>query len=875
MKKKKGGTKPPPPPPKTRSRGKSKPPPPQPKHSPAKASKKKPPRRRSSVKKEFPSISTISEAGSKKSATLPPAVPVVAKAAAVPPPVPPPAKSSSVTKKAAAVPPPVPPAAHSSSGHAHPPIYTGAIRPLPPTKKPRRRSSVKKEFPASPPGSGLAKEKKVVSSSSPKPEKANAKPKPAPPPIPNLSKPKPKPPPIPAVTRPEKKVAKAKPVPPPIPAVRRTGEKATKAKPVPPPIPSSVPSPKNASTAAKQMTPPPLPKMPAVDLAMQDNAKEQMKIKMEETKSDAGPKADNKPKQPTVTTTPPPSLLPEFNKDEPMFDAPTAPLYNMPSSTARGGSGSYDTVGSLPIKFEMNNELKEAIADQMKLEREIREHEGRRRQQQLDKLEERYHESKTKQADAFTNQIEKERRAIARLSMEAKQNTPPKAGQGSPSTEVKVEEHHKKLLASATKGRRNVQLLEEAVSEELEGLRSQYEKQQRHLQAINATHEIQIQLLDRSILSVSGNINALLTQLQGDEKSLQIRNLDLEREVRVLHESIKEAEAWLDDALHDEDSGAKLVQDEKNMSIQSASKRLGELRSQRDTLLSNNGVLLKDMNGSVSQVKSRLESFLGVSLDAITTRLAQRSQFFEAGIKRLQVSWNSADGDLSRDQNRVKKLGNDFQQLKTALKVQEARHSDIMQNLEDKIAEQERLINSRKAQTKVQRKEALRRIKVEIHEEVEKEWKDRLAAVKAEAARKIDEEEARCKRKYDMIYEALSKRYTDEYNLILAKLELQKRDHATRQKTAASEMALLKQREERANSTIQKLEEKSLNRKNEESAKSDVYSAARSRVERLWRKFDTPVHERIAFLLRVDELLPYSNEAAKLYQSEINKLKVM
>jgi len=88
-------------------------------------------------------------------------------------------------------------------------------------------------------------------------------------------------------------------------------------------------------------------------------------------------------------------------------------------------------------------------------------------------------------------------------------------------------------------------------------------------------------------------------------------------------------------------------------------------------------------------------------------------------------------------------------------------------------------------------------------------------------------------------------------------------------------MALLKQREERANSTIHKLEEKSLNRKNEESAKSDVYSAARSRVERLWRKFDTPVHERIAFLLRVDELLPYSNEAAKLYQSEINKLKVM
>ena len=51
----------------------------------------------------------------------------------------------------------------------------------------------------------------------------------------------------------------------------------------------------------------------------------------------------------------------------------------------------------------------------------------------------------------------------------------------------------------------------------------------------------------------------------------------------------------------------------------------------------------------------------------------------------------------------------------------------------------------------------------------------------------------------------------------------------------------------------------------------NLYNAARKRVENLWDRYDVPIHERISFLLRVDELLPYSDEAANLYKNEINR----
>ena len=87
------------------------------------------------------------------------------------------------------------------------------------------------------------------------------------------------------------------------------------------------------------------------------------------------------------------------------------------------------------------------------------------------------------------------------------------------------ESKEEKVVLLAEAGERRRKEIEYAVSEELASLKAKYSAQQRNLRAINVTHELQLQLLDTSILSVAGNINALLTCLQNDKDALGKRSL--------------------------------------------------------------------------------------------------------------------------------------------------------------------------------------------------------------------------------------------------------------------------------------------------------------------------------------------------------------
>ena len=98
---------------------------------------------------------------------------------------------------------------------------------------------------------------------------------------------------------------------------------------------------------------------------------------------------------------------------------------------------------------------------------------------------------------------------------------------------------------------------------------------------------------------------------------------------------------------------------------------------------------------------------------------------------------------------------------------------------------------------------------------------------------------------------------------------MQKRHHLQRQKTVTAEHTLLKTREKRAKESLNTLLQKAEEKKKTDDLQLNVYHATRKRVEDLWDRFDVPIHERISFLLRVDELLPYSEEAAILYKEEI------
>jgi hypothetical protein len=548
---------------------------------------------------------------------------------------------------------------------------------------------------------------------------------------------------------------------------------------------------------------------------------------------------------------------------EPDFAAPVVENASMAPNEAKefqvtNHSPAKNAHDSLYSVGGMTDDLKQTIDEHLRLEQEIRYYEGQ--------------SSKGAPKNKFSAQLKHEEQALRHLKDDIRdlklKNT--RYGDVIPS-----ESKEEKIFLQAEAVERRRKEIECAVSEELASLNATYSAQQRNLRAINVTHDLQLQLLDTSILSVAGNINALLTCLQNDKDAFDNRSLQLETEVKQLHGRIHEAEAWLEDVLFDKNFLSESR--EKHAPVMSATEsnqRLAALREQRDVLLNTNNELIDQVQTRVYDTKSRLEAFLGLPLDSVTTRMAQHSHFFEAGIRKLQVKWAEADEEESRDKRRMKKLASEFQQLKSALKVQEAQHREIMTRLENEIAVQQDQINARRNQSRAQRDEALRQARQEIYQEVESEWKARLSKAKEDAHLKINEEEAKCKRKYDAIYKAVSKRYSDEYNLVVAKLELQKRQHTQRQNTAASELALLKQREERAQTTIKKLQEKALAKKEEESLKSNEYNKMRDRVDRLWEKFDTPMHERIAFLLRVDELLPYSAEAAAMYEAEIAKLKL-
>ena len=206
-----------------------------------------------------------------------------------------------------------------------------------------------------------------------------------------------------------------------------------------------------------------------------------------------------------------------------------------------------------------------------------------------------------------------------------------------------------------------------------------------------------------------------------------------------------------------------------------------------------------------------------------------------------------------------------------AIKIQDENHKEVLHRVNSEIVEQRKLLRFRKKQTEKEIENAKRKMKQQIYEDIEVEWKIRLDQAKEEGQRRIREEENKCRKKYDAVYEVLTKRYADEYNHVIHKLELKKQHHLKRQKTAAAEHRLLQDREKRARESLDILRKKAEDKRNADAVQMNLYNAARKRVENLWDRYDVPVHERISFLLRVDELLPYSDEAADLYKNEINR----
>ena len=254
----------------------------------------------------------------------------------------------------------------------------------------------------------------------------------------------------------------------------------------------------------------------------------------------------------------------------------------------------------------------------------------------------------------------------------------------------------------------------------------------------------------------------------------------------------------------------------------------------------------------------------------MTTRMARRSHFFDQTINELKIGYASRLNEKNNEESLLKKLTEDFSQLKVAIKLQDSNHQTTLHGLNQELIQQKETLQFRKYQSKQQKEKALHKLKQDIYNEIENEWKSKLKIVKEKGELRIQEEELKCRKKYDAVYDVLTNRYAAEYDHAVQKLEMQKRHHTQRQKTVTAEHILLQTREQRARESLNTMLKKADEKKKNDDLQLNVYNATRIRVEKLWDRYDVPIHERISFLLRVDELLPYGEEAARLYQEEID-----
>ena len=409
--------------------------------------------------------------------------------------------------------------------------------------------------------------------------------------------------------------------------------------------------------------------------------------------------------------------------------------------------------------------------------------------------------------------------------------------------------------------------LKSAVDMELHDLKIKYGNKFEALESVNGMHDLQLRILDRSILTVSRSIQALNSAVNNDNTMLEKRNDELQADIKFMQVKLHEAEEWLSSMLEDKES--KMLK--QCLSISSIVENIEKLRDDRSKLLKTSNVLSTKQSKDVRSLQKELENILGVKLDDMTTRMAQRSHFFDQSISDLKIGFTKTLDETQNDEYLLQTLIKDFKQLKMAIKIQDENHKEVLHRVNSEIVEQRKLLRFRKKQTEKEIENAKRKMKQQIYEDIEVEWKIRLDQAKEEGQRRIREEEDKCRKKYDAVYEVLTKRYADEYNHVIHKLELKKQHHLKRQKTAAAEHRLLQDREKRAKESLDMLRKKAEDRRNADAVQMNLYNAARKRVENLWDRYDVPVHERISFLLRVDELLPYSDEAADLYKNEINR----
>ena len=130
-------------------------------------------------------------------------------------------------------------------------------------------------------------------------------------------------------------------------------------------------------------------------------------------------------------------------------------------------------------------------------------------------------------------------------------------------------------------------VLQSAVDVELSSLKEEYEQKYEELVSVNGLHELQLEILDRSIYAVSKNIQALNNAVNGDSKMLQKRNDELQADISFMQDKLKNAESWLDDILESKESQHS-SSSSSFLTISSIISNIEKLRIERNQLLKRN-----------------------------------------------------------------------------------------------------------------------------------------------------------------------------------------------------------------------------------------------------------------------------------------------
>ena len=128
--------------------------------------------------------------------------------------------------------------------------------------------------------------------------------------------------------------------------------------------------------------------------------------------------------------------------------------------------------------------------------------------------------------------------------------------------------------------------LKSAVDMELHDLKIKYGNKFEALESVNGMHDLQLRILDRSILTVSRSIQALNSAVNNDNTMLEKRNDELQADIKFMQVKLHEAEEWLSSMLEDKES--KMLK--QCLSISSIVENIEKLRDDRSKLLKTSNV---------------------------------------------------------------------------------------------------------------------------------------------------------------------------------------------------------------------------------------------------------------------------------------------